>query len=122
MKSKKFLEYTKTGLGITKSGRLQVPYVCSVKEKGKGLNSYGQPLPKIGDKIAMVSHTGRMTKNNVGIIVDIRTFKVVTELPSGGDYVVLENIAKETPFEGNWLEANYILSDEEYQDAIEYLL
>jgi len=120
MKSKKFLEYTKTGLGVTKSGRLQVPYVGAVKEDG--LNRYGQPLPKIGDKIAMVSHTGRMTKNNVGIVVDICTFKDVPNLPSEGTYVVLKNIAGGAPVEGNWLEDNYLLSDEEYQDAIGYLL
>ncbi len=119
-KSKKFLEYTKAGLGITKSGRLQVPYVYSRKEDG--LNGYGQPLAKIGDKIAMVSHTGRMTKNNVGTMVDIHVFKDVLNLPSDGNYVVLKSIADEVPVDGEWLEAAYVLSDEEYQDAKEYLL
>ncbi len=120
MKSKKFLEYTKAGLGITKSGRLQVPYIYSTYEDG--LNGYGQPLAKIGDKIAIVSHTGRMTKSNVGIMVNIGNFKNVSNLPSGGNYVVLKSIADEAPIDGEWLAGAYVLNDEEYQDAIEYLL
>ncbi len=120
MKTKNFPGYTSHGLGITKSGRLQVPCVYS-NDSSSELNGYGQPMAKIGDKIAMVSHTGRMTKHNVGIMVNINKMDV-SNLPSNGKYVVLKNIAGDAPKDDEWLGGAYVLSDEEYNDAIEYLL
>jgi len=99
---KYYPNYTKHGLGITKTGRLQVPFKHGLTpypdDKAVEFNCYGQPMPKIGDLISNVSHTGRITKNNIGIIVDIK-FIIDNNrnemLPERGGYIVMNTLTKQ---------------------------
>ena len=116
MRIKKFPNETKSGLGITKSGRLQVPYMWSpsVEQEAQGVNCYGQPIAKIGDYIAAVAHGGRITKKNIGVLVDTKY------LEGWRDYIVMKHLDGEIK-EGGWLDGVYVLSEAQYNDAINYL-
>ena len=113
MKAKKFPSYLPSGLGVTKTGRLQVPFAASSRDNN--LNSYGQPLAQIGDLIAAVSHTGKISKNNLGKLKDI---KHISSYPD--PYIVIE-LADGTVKDGEWLYGVYVMNPNEYADALNYL-
>lgn len=121
---KKFPNYTEHGLGISKSGRLQVPIKGSAPQSGE--NWYGQPLTNIGQKIAMVSHNGMITKKNIGELVaidfigDVKT-SLEAELTQFPDpFVIVKHLDGVTK-DGEWLYCGYTLTDDEYNDALKHL-
>lgn len=88
---KKFPAYTKTGLGISKTGKIQVPLKRSPYEAILGeTNAYGQPLPKVGD-IVVCSHPGFISMKTVYKVLAIdpevyglkNSFSIVSETLDG---------------------------------------
>jgi hypothetical protein len=65
MKKKKFPNNTTHGLGISKTGKLMIPYKAVADYKDKGWNVYGQPYVELGDYACMPSHNGLITKDNI---------------------------------------------------------
>jgi len=113
MKAKKFPSYLPSGLGVSKTGRLQVPFAASSRDKI--LNSYGQPMAQVGDLIAAVSHTGRISKNNLGKLKDI---KYIASYPD--PYIEIE-LTDGTIKKGGWLYGVYVMNPNEYSDALNFL-
>ena len=74
MRAKKFKTYTESGLGISKTGKIQVPYIrdpadCNDPLKNT-INVYRQPIAKVGDRVADVSHAGFITKNSLAVVME----------------------------------------------------
>lgn len=119
MRKKKFEKTLPSGLGITKSGRLQVPNVWSPDDSE--LNGYGQPMPKVGDKVADVAHGGRITKKNVGEIVAIKALESTGMFAYKRDYIEFKRLIDGKVEDTSWLDSVYVLNDDEYKEVIEYL-
>lgn len=113
MKKKRFKNTLPSGLGISKSGRLQVPLVAC-NEDGK-LNDYGQKYAQIGDLIAAVPHTGFISKNNIGKLVGVEDYPGFTG--QAGEIELLDGTRKSA----GWLRGIYVLNKAEYNDALKYL-
>ncbi len=117
MRKKTFISTLPSGLGLTKSGRLQVPNVYS--SYGDELSSYGQPFAVAGDKIAMVANGGRITKKNIGEVVEIKYLEI-KGLGFNRSYIVMKYLDG-TIKDSEWTREAYVLNKDEYKDALEYL-
>ena len=114
MRLKKFPSTLPSGLGVTKSGRLQIPLKWngySIKEKPDDISCYGQPMPKVGDKVAVIAHGGLITKKNLGIVTGTGILM---------DRETVEVILRTGETTSDWLDSLYVLTDEELLDALEY--
>jgi len=67
MRAKKFKTYTPSGLGISKTGKIQVPYIRDPRNFPNE-NVYRQQNAQVGDLVADVSHAGFITKNSLAIV------------------------------------------------------
>ena len=114
VKTKKFPGYTKSGLGLTKTGRLMIPIVNSFDNITCDKNKYGQTPAHENNKICMPSSNGMITKNNFGTVNGqqlIDSFGNRTQLKKHDG-----TIASET----SWTTNVYVLSDAEYSDILEH--
>lgn len=110
---KKFPQKTEHGLGITKAGKLQIPY------KGVQSNFYeedicrfGLPYAQVGDFAWVGSHTGLITPKNIGLVT--RVYEIL-----GHDLCVdIENLLGGE--EGNWRSGAMPLTKEQVLDIIKF--
>ena len=112
MKKKKFPSYTEHGLGVSKSGKLMIPYKATREQEDNGLNVYGQPYVEIGDYACMPSHNGLITKSNIGRVVDqdyIEAFGPTTNIQR------LNGTVGEAEM---WTYGVYRMTEGEYIDAL----
>ena len=70
-KLKKYSQTTPGGLGITKSGKIQFPYVFKTgMNPDPIINNYGLPYPTIGNWVCNALPSQFLYPSNVGIIID----------------------------------------------------
>jgi len=105
MTAKTFPKYTINGLGLSKTGKLMIPYKAKSEYADKGMNLYGQPLAKVGDLVCLSSHNGLITINNTGKVLkqeDLLRFGEVTY----------------TGTEEAWTYTAYVMTAQEYEDVL----
>ncbi len=114
MQKKKFEKTSLSGLGISKSGRLQIPLVGSFSEKYKeDKNRFGQDLAKVGDYVSEWSMSW-ITKNNTGVVVSIGEDKL------GYNSVTVETLSGKTK---NFSLCDlFVLKEGQYNEIKEELL
>ena len=110
MKHKKFKKYTKSGLGISKTGKIMIPLVQS-PGMYPGLNNYGKPLANVND-VVVITHPGFIGKGSIYRVIGIHS---TCDKYDGVDVINLHT-KKETIY---WRAQCYILSDGEIKDLKE---
>ncbi len=65
---KQFKNYTKTGLGISKTGKIQIPEVFGISSSTTVINAYNQIHAEKGEFVASAIPSGIISKGTLGIV------------------------------------------------------
>ncbi|PNX48618.1 MAG: hypothetical protein BV456_09630 [Thermoplasmata archaeon M8B2D] len=117
MKAKKFNNYTNSGLGISKTGKIQVPYVYNTNPPANK-TAYGQSFPIIGSFVTVSAPSGFITKNTCGKVIDIDLSAHYINHNSNG-VIVIETISGKILTE--WSYSAYVMTNAEYNDCLNLL-
>lgn len=110
---KKIPSYTATGLGISKTGKIQVPIKRSPYEAILGeTNSYGQPLPQVGDFV-VCSHPGFISMKTVYKVLAIDPEVYGLDRPFT---IVSENLNGKPAGDQFWGDDCFVLSDVQVEE------
>jgi hypothetical protein len=114
---------TPAGLGITKTGKLQVPHVMQTFQlKAPGQNTFGMPYAKVGDWVSCSPNNGFLSLDTIGRVSMIEpTHPTFVGCGAEGDYESCHFISLAGNAKVCWKYAAYVLTEEQVCDFTDSL-